>query len=165
MFHHKNIKFCFYSLEYIGKNLYNYPCRISDKYYLNYRIRTIIIRIGGIFIKLVYYDLDKFHKELMKIKNTKFQLLILLELQEIEEGNESNIDTRSLGEGLYEFSFGLGNNEYRILYFYDKNTENTIILTHGFIKKSRKTPRNEIERAKKIRLQYHRTGIKLSRIR
>jgi phage-related protein len=39
----------------------------------------------------------------------------------------------------------LGSNAYRFLAFFSKNS--VIVLTHGFSKKSQKTPRNEIERA------------------
>ena len=115
-----------------------------------------------ITIKLLYYDLDKFHKELNKIGNTKFKLRILVDLQEIENGNADDIDSKNLGDGIFELRFGLGNNEYRVLYFYDKNIKSTIILTHGFIKKSKKTPKNELNRAKKIRNQYYKSGIKKS---
>ncbi len=46
----------------------------------------------------------------------------------------------------------LGSNISRIMYFfyYDKK----IIMTNGFIKKTQKTPRNEIELAKKCRNDF-----------
>ncbi|MCH8127184.1 type II toxin-antitoxin system RelE/ParE family toxin [candidate division KSB1 bacterium] len=37
--------------------------------------------------------------------------------------------------------------------------ETKIVITHGFIKKSQKTPRKEIEKAKDLKNQY-KTGIK-----
>lgn len=40
----------------------------------------------------------------------------------------------------------------RSLYFYQVGAK--IVITHGFIKKTRKTPRKEIERAKNLREQY-----------
>ena len=45
----------------------------------------------------------------------------------------------------------------RILYFYEIETK--IAITHGFIKKTQKTPRKEIEKAKDLKNQY-KTGIK-----
>ena len=35
-----------------------------------------------------------------------------------------------------------------------KKTETIVVATHGFIKKTQKTPKSEIERAEKIREQY-----------
>ncbi len=43
-------------------------------------------------------------------------------------------------------------NIYRIFSFYQK--KNKVVLTHGIIKKSQKTPKKEIERAEKYRLDY-----------
>jgi phage-related protein len=48
-------------------------------------------------------------------------------------------------EDLWECRVQLGSNAYRFLAFFSKNS--VIVLTHGFSKKSQKTPRNEIERA------------------
>ena len=45
-----------------------------------------------------------------------------------------------------------GNNIARILYFFVVNRK--IILTNGFIKKSQKTPKSEINKAKKFRSEY-----------
>ncbi len=45
-----------------------------------------------------------------------------------------------------------GNNISRVLYFF--YVGNKIILTHGFIKKTQKTPREEIEKAKAYRKDF-----------
>ncbi|MEA1878519.1 MAG: type II toxin-antitoxin system RelE/ParE family toxin [Bacteroidota bacterium] len=44
----------------------------------------------------------------------------------------------------------------RLLAFWDKteNTETLVVASHGFIKKTQKTPKSEIEKAEKIRRQY-----------
>ncbi|MBQ5684470.1 MAG: type II toxin-antitoxin system RelE/ParE family toxin, partial [Clostridia bacterium] len=42
----------------------------------------------------------------------------------------------------------------RVLYFYHK--DNTYVLLHSFIKKTQKTPRREIEKAKRERNDYLR---------
>jgi|ERR1043165_6920193 phage-related protein len=52
-------------------------------------------------------------------------------------------------EGLFEFKTRGG---VRVLWFYDR--ERIIICTHGFIKKSQKTPPGEIERAQLIKRRY-----------
>jgi phage-related protein len=46
--------------------------------------------------------------------------------------------------------------QIRLLAFWDKTEkkETLVVATHGFIKKSQKTPKSEIEKAEKIRKQY-----------
>jgi len=55
-------------------------------------------------------------------------------------------------EGLYEIRVEVGNNIYRIFSFFDKG--NLVVLGNAFQKKSRKTPKQEIERAIKIMAEY-----------
>ncbi|MBQ4407133.1 MAG: type II toxin-antitoxin system RelE/ParE family toxin [Bacteroidales bacterium] len=43
---------------------------------------------------------------------------------------------------------------YRLLAFWDNDAKSLIVATHGFIKKTDKTPKKEIERAESIRKQY-----------
>ena len=44
--------------------------------------------------------------------------------------------------------------QYRLLAFWDTETETLIVATHGFIKKTQKTPRKEISKAEAIRKLY-----------
>ncbi|MBU3677972.1 MAG: type II toxin-antitoxin system RelE/ParE family toxin, partial [Chitinophagaceae bacterium] len=45
--------------------------------------------------------------------------------------------------------------QVRLLAFWDNHKNDTLVLaTHGFLKKSQKTPKAEIERAEKIRKEY-----------
>lgn len=58
--------------------------------------------------------------------------------------------------GLWECRVKQGSNIYRIFAFWKGNE---IILTHGFIKKTQKTPHNEIEKAENYKKDYlNRTG-------
>ena len=43
---------------------------------------------------------------------------------------------------------------YRLFAFWDKDTETFVIATHGLIKKTQKTPKNEIDKAETIRKEY-----------
>ena len=43
---------------------------------------------------------------------------------------------------------------YRLLAFWDTEANSLVLATHGFIKKTNKTPKNEIERAETIRKEY-----------
>jgi phage-related protein len=58
----------------------------------------------------------------------------------------------SLGDGIYELRFIGLEGKVRILYFfYDQDK---IILTNGFVKKSPKPPRQEVEAARQRRKEY-----------
>ena len=43
---------------------------------------------------------------------------------------------------------------YRLFAFWDENENSLIIATHGIIKKTNKTPKKEIEKAKQLRVEY-----------
>jgi len=55
-------------------------------------------------------------------------------------------------EGIWECSVQYGSNIYRIFCFFD--THSVVILTHGLIKKTQKTPKQEIERAESYRKDF-----------
>jgi phage-related protein len=55
-------------------------------------------------------------------------------------------------DGVYEIRVEYESNIYRILCFFDEG--NLIVLINSFQKKSQKTPKQEIELAKKLKKQY-----------
>ena len=44
--------------------------------------------------------------------------------------------------------------QYRLLAFWDTDAETLVIATHGFVKKTQKTPRKEINKAEAVRILY-----------
>ncbi len=58
------------------------------------------------------------------------------------------------GTDIWEFRTLYNGITYRLLAFWDTEKETLVIATHGFIKKTQKTPLKEIERAKEIRKRY-----------
>ena len=56
-------------------------------------------------------------------------------------------------DGLYEMRIKVGGDIFRIFCCFDKG--NLVILFNGFQKKSDKTPRQEMERAEKLKQQYY----------
>ena len=58
-----------------------------------------------------------------------------------------------LEDGIFELRSKVGSNISRVLYFFFDGAD--VILTHGFVKKTSKTPRSEIIRAKKFREDYY----------
>lgn len=55
---------------------------------------------------------------------------------------------------IWEFRSVYNGIAYRLLAFWDTEKETLVIATHGFIKKTQKTPLKEIVKAKEIRKQY-----------
>jgi len=76
-----------------------------------------------------------------------------LELKKRNLPIKENLSTH-LDEGNYDLRISLSHKIARILSYYQKGAN--IIITHGFIKKSQKTPAKEIARAKKYREIYSR---------
>jgi len=60
--------------------------------------------------------------------------------------------SKHLSEGIFELRAKLGSDITRVLYFFYVGRR--IILTNGFIKKTQKTPSQEIDKAKKYRKSY-----------
>lgn len=55
-------------------------------------------------------------------------------------------------DGLYEIRFEYQSNIFRIFCFFDKGK--LVVLLNGFQKKTRKTPREEIKLAEKLKQEY-----------
>ena len=63
---------------------------------------------------------------------------------------------KKLNNHIWEFRTKYNRKLYRLLAFWDKTgKEETLVLaTHGFVKKTQKVPKSEIERAESIRKEY-----------
>lgn len=59
---------------------------------------------------------------------------------------------KHIEEGIYEIRIVNDGNSYRIFCIFDN--QNLVIILHGFHKKTRKLPRNEILKAKRLRKEY-----------
>ena len=58
-------------------------------------------------------------------------------------------------DGLYEIRVKSGGNIFRVFCFFDEG--NLVVLLQGFQEKTDKTPRNELQRAEKIKQEYFET--------
>jgi phage-related protein len=77
-------------------------------------------------------------------------------LRAIEELNvipENYLKKISGPEDIWECRVQFGNNAYRILCFFEKNV---LVLTHGFSKKTRRTPETELVRAINYKRDFFR---------
>lgn len=89
----------------------------------------------------------------------KMQAKILKAIDLLEEnGNRLREPaSKALSDGIFELRIVQGSNISRVLYFFfiDKK----IVLTHGFTKKTSKTPRKEIEKALNYRNDWLRRNV------
>lgn len=61
-----------------------------------------------------------------------------------------------LEDGIFELRVQFSSDRIRIFYFFVKDEK--IILTNGFLKKTKKTPRKYLELAKKYKKNYEKEG-------
>jgi phage-related protein len=76
-------------------------------------------------------------------------------IRKVQQINDNDI-LKKLNDTIWEFRCTYQNISYRLFAFWDKadNKNTLIIATHGLIKKSQKTPTNEINKAEQIRKNY-----------
>ena len=80
------------------------------------------------------------------------KVLRVINMLEINGSDLREPCSKHLDDGVFELRAQVGSDISRVLYFFmiDKKA----ILTHGFIKKTQKTPPSEIDRAKQYRDEY-----------
>lgn len=61
---------------------------------------------------------------------------------------------KKLNDNIWEFRTRYQGMTYRLLAFWDNNSGCLVVATHGFIKKTQKTPLNEIAHAEALRKEY-----------
>ena len=88
--------------------------------------------------------------------NLKMKAKVVADLHLLEEyGNLAREPlSKELDDGIFEVRTTEGSDIVRILYFFDK--DKLIIATNGFVKKQQKTPKREIDLAKRRRDDYFR---------
>ncbi|MCM1124094.1 MAG: type II toxin-antitoxin system RelE/ParE family toxin [Eubacterium sp.] len=87
----------------------------------------------------------------VKMRNKALDSLLILE----EFGNTLREPySKSIGNGLFELRIKFSNDISRIFYFF--YTDNRIVVTNGFIKKTQKTPKSQIISAYKYKADYER---------
>ena len=96
------------------------------------------------------YYLD-FYSTLNPEVRRKFNwtLQLISEIKRVPEKYFSHITGSS---GLFEIRVEVGSNIYRVFSFFDEGK--LVVLVNGFIKKTPKTPKIEIELAEKLKKQY-----------
>lgn len=79
----------------------------------------------------------------------------ILRTIELLENNGHNLRepySKAIGDGIFELRVKVSSDITRVLFFFAKGRQ--IVLTNGFVKKTDKTPKSEIDRAQKFRAEY-----------
>lgn len=97
------------------------------------------------------------YEEYLSSLSLKLRAKTLRSLQLLREfGRElREPNTKPLGDGLFELRTVEGGNTGRSLFFFFDGQR--IVVTHGFVKKTRRTPLREIERARQYKRAYEST--------
>lgn len=107
--------------------------------------------------KIIFYDKPdgtEPAKDFLLSLDTKMRARMtkIINLLEIN-GTELRMPySEHLVDGIFELRAKVGSNISRVLYFFVIGSK--VVLTNGFIKKTQKTPKNEIELAKKYRNEF-----------
>lgn len=107
--------------------------------------------------KILFYDKpdgSEPAKDFILSMNVKMRAKMLktIELLSTNGNNLRKPYSEHLEDGIFEVRAKVGSDISRVLYFFVVGRK--IILTNGFIKKTQKTPKNEIELAKLYRDEF-----------
>ena len=106
-------------------------------------------RVRKIIIYKNYFN-DFFIKQRQKVKDKIIWTFELIEeLQRLPETYFKHLEGT---DGLYEIRVQSGSDIFRIFCFFDQGQ--LVVVTSGFQKKTQKTPKQEIEKAIKIKEEY-----------
>lgn len=100
------------------------------------------------FYKHYFQDFLKKQPEKVKAKIV-WTFDLIEDLQRVPQTYLKHIENT---DGLYEIRVQLGSDIFRIFCFFDKGK--SVVLAHGFQKKTQKTPKKEIELAVNIKTEY-----------
>ncbi len=110
--------------------------------------------------EIIFYEklngrkpVEDFLNELHK-KNEFLRASILRDIQYLKQcAHELHMpEVRYMKNGLYELRSNAGTDIARVFYFFFD--ESKIVLTNGFIKKTKKTPLGELKKARRYKKEY-----------
>ena len=85
----------------------------------------------------------------------KAQKKITYNLLKVEGGEiDKELFKKLENSEIWEFRTLFNGTCYRLFAFWDTEIEALVVATHGIVKKTQKTPKNEIEKAEALRIKY-----------
>jgi phage-related protein len=109
---------------------------------------------------VIYYKTAEnkcFIEEFIDSQNPKVQQKILWTLRllrELDRLRKPYFEYITDSNGIWETRIKVGSDIFRIFFFFDKG--NVVVLTHGFVKKTQKTPPDQIKRAEELKADFLR---------
>lgn len=112
-----------------------------------------------------YENWNDFEKYLNKLPDKDAAKLLAtinrIQMYGIEISRQIQWIKKFKSHNLFEIRSSFNNNIQRVIYFHEVN--NTYVITHGFTKKTQKTPSAELKKGERIKIRYkknlHKKGI------
>ena len=132
--------------------------RVQDKFLVKREWHRVLFMKYTIEYVELENGLEPFKEFIMNLKISErakvFETInYFLKLKNQNLPIKENI-SKHLSDGIFELRTLLTEKIMRSLYFYQKGAK--IIITHGFIKKTQRTPSKEIEKAKELRKLFNK---------
>ena len=86
------------------------------------------------------------------------QARIYRNMKRVGNGENDPRIFKKITKTIWEFRTESDGKQHRLLAFWDTHRDTLIVATHGFTKKTQKTPPKEIARADKIREEYFKSN-------
>ncbi len=108
--------------------------------------------MSGRRIKIAFMDAAR---EFVSSLPEKVQKKITYNLLKVEGGEiDKELFKKLENSDIWEFRTLFNGVCYRLFAFWDTEIEALVVATHGIVKKTQKTPKKEIEKAEKLRIEY-----------
>lgn len=107
-------------------------------------------------IEVIFYNKNGVEpaKAFLESLDVKMRAKMVRTIEILQENGTSLREpySKALSDGIFELRAKVGSDISRVLYFFFVG--NKAVLTHGFIKKTQKVPKQEIDTAKKYREEF-----------
>lgn len=104
------------------------------------------------------YFMDFYNEQSLQVQEKIDYCLIILKEQRVIPTNIVRYITNS--DGIYEIKVRVGNNQYRILFFFEEGDlisgGKVVILLNGFVKKNDKDLKKAVIKAEKFKEEYYK---------
>jgi len=97
--------------------------------------------------------ISKEAKSFIMSLDKKVQKKVAYNIQKAREINDPKL-FKKLNKEIWEFRTNYDKKQIRLLGFWDPTQKAIVICTHGFVKKTQKTPKSEIDKAINYRNRY-----------
>ena len=79
---------------------------------------------------------------------------LIYNVNKSKQVNDPSIFKKLKNSKIWEFRAKVRGIQYRLFAFWDTDKKALVVCTHGIVKKTQKTPKNEIDKAEQIRKKY-----------